>query len=285
MTVIHRASLLAALTVICAGCATTGTPTPGDPLERWNRGVQKMNDAVDRAILKPVAVRYRRHVPQVVRTGVSNVLSHLAFPTTIVNDLLQGKLVDFGADLGRFALNSTLGVGGLLDPASRIGIRRNEEDFGQTLGRWGVPAGPYLVLPLLGPSTLRDAPSLAADSQTDLRVQLDLRPEERAAIGVLSVIDQRTALLPADGAIDAAFDRYMFIRNAWLQRREYQVRDGEVPEEPLVEDPDAEELLLEEPEAEEPPENPDPQPPAEVPSSPSTSLMPASVTSAAGAWR
>jgi phospholipid-binding lipoprotein MlaA len=235
-----------------------------------------MNDAVDRAILKPVAVRYRRHVPQVIRTGVSNVLSHLAFPTTIVNDLLQGKLVDFGADIGRFAINSTLGVGGLLDPASRIGIRRNEEDFGQTLGRWGVPAGPYLVLPLLGSSSLRDAPSLAADAQTDLRVQLDLRPEERIAIGVLSVVDQRTALLPADAAVDSAFDRYAFIRDAWLQRREFQVRDGEIPEEPPLEEPDDDV---------EPPEDPAPQPPAEVPSNPSTSLMPASVTSAAGAWR
>lgn len=275
MTAVSRATLLVALTLVLAGCATTGKPTPGDPLERWNRGVQKVNDAVDRAILKPVAVRYRRHVPQVIRTGVSNVLSHLAFPTTIVNDLLQGKLADFGADIGRFAINSTLGVGGLLDPASRIGIRRNEEDFGQTLGRWGVPAGPYLVLPLLGSSTLRDAPSLAADAQTDLRVQLDLRPEERVALGVLTVIDQRTALLPADAAVDSAFDRYAFVRDAWLQRREFQVRDGDVPEGPPLEEPDDQE----------PPEDPAPQPPAEVPSSPSTSLMPASATSAAGAWR
>lgn len=274
MPIVTRVVPAAALMLVLAGCATTGAPTPGDPFERWNRGVQKFNDAVDRAVVKPVAVRYRRHVPKAIRTGVGNVLSHLAFPTTIANDLLQGKLVDAGADIGRFLLNSTLGIGGLLDPASRIGIRRNDEDFGQTLGRWGVHAGPYLVLPLLGPSTLRDLPAIAADAQTDLRVQLDIKDEERAVIGVLYVLDQRASLLGADAAVEAAFDRYAFIRNAWLQRREFQVRDGDVPEQP-IEDPD------EFPEPDDAGDQP-PEPPA---SSPSTSLMPASAESAAGAFR
>ncbi|MGH8310724.1 MAG: MlaA family lipoprotein, partial [Steroidobacteraceae bacterium] len=228
-----------------------------------------MNDALDRALLKPVASGYQRHVPQVVRTGISNVISNLAFPTTIVNDLLQLKVVDTAADIGRFALNSTLGIGGLLDPASRAGIRRNEEDFGQTLGRWGVPAGPYLVLPLLGPSSLRDAPALAADAQTDLRVQLDLNPEERIALGVLSTVDRREGLLAADPTLDAAFDRYAFIRNAWLQRREFQVRDGDVPEdEPLPDEFEDE-----------------PDQPPEDSSSSATSPMPASVVSAGGGLR
>ncbi len=275
MPIAARAGLAAALLTLLAGCAATGAPVPGDPLERWNRGAQKFNDAVDRAILKPVAKSYRRHVPQVIRTGVGNVLSHLAFPTTIANDLLQGKLGDAAADVGRFALNSTLGLGGLLDPASSIGIRRNEEDFGQTLGRWGVPAGPYLVLPLLGPSTLRDAPAMAADAQTDLRVQLDITEEERAALGIVYVIDGRASLLSADPAIDAAFDRYAFIRNAWLQRREFLVRDGEVPDEPP----------LEEPEELEEPADPEVQPAESVVSNAPTSLMPASAASAAGTLR
>ena len=257
------------LAVLLAGCATTGTRTPGDPLEGMNRRVQRFNDAVDRAVLKPVARGYERHVPRVIRIGIGNVLGNLAFTTTIVNDFLQLKLVDTFADLGRFAINSTLGIGGLLDPATHIGIRHNEEDFGQTLGRWGMPAGPYLVVPLIGPSTLRDAPSLAADAQTDLRVQLDLEPEVQAGLAVLTVIDKRAELLPLDPAIDAAYDRYAFVRNAWLQRREYQVRDGDVPEEAPLE----EEL-----------EDPADQPPEES-SRPETPPIPASADSAGGSFR
>lgn len=278
MPILARAGAAAALMLALGGCATTRAPaTPGDPLERWNRGVQKVNDAVDRAVLRPVARGYQRVVPRPVRTGIGNVLSNLAFPTTIANDLLQGKFVDFGADLGRFALNSTLGLGGLLDPASDLGIRRNDEDFGQTLGRWGVPPGPYLVLPLLGPSTLRDAPAMVADAQTDLRVQLDITQQERTALALLFVVDKRASLLAADPALDAAFDRYAFIRNAWQQRREFQVRDGDVPEEPLEE--------LEDPAEPEAPEEPRDQPAPAPDSSASTSPMPASVRIASGALR
>ena len=233
---------LAAVTamLLLAGCATTQqAATPHDPWERFNRGTQRFNDALDRAVLKPVAVRYHKHVPRAIRTGVSSVLGHLAFPTTIVNDLLQLKLMDTAADIGRFVLNSTFGLGGLLDPATDAGIPRNSEDFGQTLGRWGVPAGPYIVLPLLGPSTLRDTPAIAADIQTDLRVQLGLDTGTLAALAVLSVVDRRASLLSADETLDSAFDRYAFIRNAWLQRREYLVRDGDVPEEaPLEPEPE-----------------------------------------------
>jgi phospholipid-binding lipoprotein MlaA len=224
-----------------------------------------------------VATGYRNGVPRVVRTGIGNVLSNLAFPTTIINDLLQLKLKDAAIDLGRFAINSTLGIGGLLDPASHFGIPRNNEDFGQTLGRWGVPAGPYVVLPLLGPSTLRDAPSILVDAQTDLRVQLDLESEEKAALAVLTVFDRRVELLSVDDSIEAAYDPYAFVRNAWLQRREYHVRDGEVPDEAPPED-------LEDPELLEDPED-QPPPDAVAGSSSETSLMPASAASPAGMLR
>ncbi len=270
-----RAAAGVLLLVTAAGCATTGPATPGDPFERMNRGTTKFNDAVDRAVLKPVAKGYQRFVPQVVRTGVSNVLTNLAFPTTIINDLLQLKVKDAGVDLGRFVLNSTLGLGGLLDPASKMGIPRNDEDFGQTLGRWGVPSGPYLVLPLFGPSTLRDAPSLAADAQTDLRTQLDIKSEERAALAVLTVVDGRAQLLSLDRSISSAFDPYAFVRNAWLQRRVYQVRDGDVPDEPIPDDG-----------MEEAPPEPAGQPVDVVASTSSaTSLMPASAASADGRLR
>ncbi len=274
-----RAALLLCL---LGGCATTGTPTPGDPLERWNRGVQRFNDALDRGVLKPVAKAYRRAVPQPVRTGIGNLLANLGFPVTIANDLLQGKLVATAQDLGRFTLNSTLGLGGLLDPATDAGLPRNQEDFGQTFGRWGVPAGPYLVLPLLGPSTLRDAPAILVDAQADLRVQLELRDYERAALGALTVVDRRAGQLGADPTIDTAFDRYAFIRNAWLQRREYQVRDGEIPEESPPEE-------LEDPQAPEQPPEPEPDgsepQPLAVGISASTSARPASAASAGGALR
>jgi phospholipid-binding lipoprotein MlaA len=238
MTFEIRTGLVAATLVLTlCGCATTHQAVPADPWERFNRGSQRFNDALDRAVLKPVATRYHKFVPRVIRTGVTNLLGHLEFPTTIVNDLLQLKLRDTAADIGRFVLNSTLGIGGLLDPATRVGIPRNDEDFGQTLGRWGVPAGPYVVLPLLGPSTLRDTPAIVVDGQTDLRVQLDLDTGSRVALGVLTIVDRRASLLSTDATLDSAFDRYAFIRNAWLQRREYLVRDGDVPDEaPPAED-------------------------------------------------
>lgn len=274
MTALIRACLGTALLIFFAGCATTGARTPGDPLERLNRGTYRFNDSIDRAVLKPVAKRYQRHVPRLIRTGVGNVLSHLAFPTTIVNDLLQLKLKDTAVDLGRFVLNSTLGLAGLLDPASRVGLARNDEDFGQTLGRWGVPPGPYLVLPLLGPSTLRDAPALAVDGQTDLRAQLDLRTGERVAIAVLSVVDGRASLLSLDQSIQRAFDPYAFVRNAWLQRREYRVRDGDVPDQ---EPPDEE--------FDEPVDAGDQPADVAASSSSDTSLMPASAETADGRLR
>ncbi len=240
MTVGIRVSLVTAILMLSLpGCATTQQAVPHDPWEHFNRGSQRFNDSGDRLVLKPVTIAYRKHVPQVIRTGVSNFIGNLKFTTTIVNDLLQLKLLDTGADIGRFVLNSTLGIGGLLDPATRVGIRRNDEDFGQTLGRWGVPAGPYIVLPLLGPSTLRDTPALAVDWQTDLRAQLHFSTGARVALTGQAIVVRRESLLNADETLDSAFDRYAFIRDAWLQRREYLVRDGDVPEEaPLEVEPE-----------------------------------------------
>lgn len=216
-----------------AGCATTLTaPSPDDPWERANRSTYEFNDAMDRAVLKPVAQGYRRVVPGFARTGVSNFLSNLAYPTTLVNNLLQLKLKDAVSDAARLALNSTLGLGGLLDPATDAGLVRNDEDFGQTLGRWGVPSGPYLVIPFLGPSTLRDAPAHYPDYLTDLRHYV-VDDEVELALGGLSVVDRRARLIPVEEALAGAFDRYALMRNAYLQRREYMVRDGDLPAEPL----------------------------------------------------
>jgi phospholipid-binding lipoprotein MlaA len=302
-----RAFAGALLLAMLAGCATTDMGTPGDPLERMNRATNSFNDAVDRAILKPVATGYRDHVPQLIRTGVNNFLGNLAFTTTIVNDLLQLKIKDTLVDLGRFTINTTLGIGGILDPATHFGIPHNDEDFGQTLGRWGVPAGPYLVLPFLGPSSMRDAPSFYVDVQTDLRVGAYLDSTTEWALIGLSFVNRRAELLPFDASLDAAYDRYAFIRNAWLQRRQYQVKDGDVPDDvPLEdfgdpEDPAAAGAVAP-PESAAPPDepagpaNPEPgetpaaspledQPPATGASSSATSLMPASDAMAGGTFR
>ncbi len=285
-----RALAGALLLASLAGCATTGMGTPGDPLERMNRATHRFNDSVDRAVLKPVATGYRNFVPQLIRTGVDNFLGNLAFTTTIANDLLQLKVKDSLVDLGRFAVNSTLGIGGILDPASHFGIPKNDEDFGQTLGRWGVPPGPYVVLPFLGPSTVRDAPSIYVDVQTDLRIGDWLTTEQEWALVGLSFVNRRAELLPFDSSVDSAYDRYAFVRDAWLQRREYQVKDGDVPDnipQDELEDPDpgadAATAAPEEPAEAAPPT--EDQPPGGGAISSATSLIPASETIADGRFR
>jgi phospholipid-binding lipoprotein MlaA len=147
----------------CVTLPPNSPRSPHDPWESWNRGVYKVNDKLDRAVLKPVAVGYVHHVPSPIRTGVRNFFSNIGTVRTMINDALQGKFKAAGNDLGRFALNTTVGIGGLFDPASSAGLDRNNEDFGLTLGHWGVHAGPFLELPLLGPSDLRDGPSKIAD--------------------------------------------------------------------------------------------------------------------------
>lgn len=215
------------------GCATTlSAPSADDPWERVNRSTYEFNDAIDRAVLKPVARGYRRFVPGVARTGVTNFLTNLAYPTTLINNLLQLKFKDALSDTARLVLNSTLGLGGLLDPATQAGLARNNEDFGQTLGRWGVPSGPYLVIPLLGPSTLRDTPAAYPDYLTNARYYLDDNTAE-LALGGLAVVDRRAQLLALEETLAGAFDRYALMRNAFMQRREYMVRDGDVPVESL----------------------------------------------------
>lgn len=197
----------------------------------------RFNDTVDRAVLKPVAKSYQEHVPAQMRRGVRNFFSNLGMPIVIANDLLQFKPRAALSATGRFLLNSTVGLAGFFDPATRLGLREHDEDFGQTLGRWGVPEGPYLVLPFLGPSSLRDAPSLYADALIDPTYQTIETPEQYGAIA-LEAIDIRARLLDADEAIAGAFDPYAFVREAWLQRRRYLVHDGNPP----VEYPDDEEF-------------------------------------------
>lgn len=231
-----RFAALALGALSLAGCASTSSATrsPHDPWEPMNRGVYKFNDALDRTVARPVAKVYHDHVPTPIRSGISNAIDNFAYPTTIVNDLLQGKFRATVSDIGRFLLNSTLGLGGLFDPASKAGLDKNDEDFGQTLGKWGVPSGPYLVVPFLGPSSVRDAPMIYPERYTDVRGYLGDWETKWALIG-LGLLDTRSELLSVDQVLRNSYDPYLFTRDAYLQRREYQVRDGNVPEEQIEE--------------------------------------------------
>ena len=232
--------VIGAILSLCA-CVTlppNHQKPPQDPWESWNRGVYKFNDKVDRAVLKPVTKAYVKHVPSPVRESVTNFFANANTPIVMLNDALQGKLLAAGNDLGRFLMNSVIGLGGLFDPASSAGLDRNYEDFGLTLGHWGVHAGPFLELPILGPSDLRDGTSLVVDHYTR---PLTYIPNQYVSWGLYLpyALDLRASLLPLDPQIQQAYDPYAFVRDAYLARRAYLASDGKVqPDNDLI-DPDA----------------------------------------------
>ncbi len=239
----HANALVVLLSLLSAGCASqpNAKTDPRDPFERVNRATYKFNDALDHAVLRPVAKGYKKVTPQFVQTGVSNFFTNLGQPTVIVNDLLQAKFVPALSDTGRFFLNTTVGIGGLLDPASAAGLDKHDEDLGQSFGKWGVPAGPYLMVPFFGPTTVRDGIGRLGDVYTDPLYYVE-EDKVRYSIYALSLVNLRAGLLDTDQTLEQAFDKYAFLRNAYLQRREYQVTDGAVSpvdDEPL-EDPEAE---------------------------------------------
>jgi phospholipid-binding lipoprotein MlaA len=231
MAMLARLGALAAVVIALGGCATEAR-NPADPLEPLNRAVFTFNDNVDRAVLKPVAQGYRTVVPQLARTGVSNFFSNLEDVWISANNLMQGKVEFALGDLLRFTFNSTFGLLGVLDVASEMGLEKHNEDFGQTLGRWGVGAGAYLVLPLLGPATVRDACGRVADWQGDVVGNLDHVPTRNTLYGA-RVVNDRANLFDATGILEeAALDKYTFVRDSWLQRRRSLVYDGSPPREP-----------------------------------------------------
>lgn len=211
------------------GCATQGNK---DPLEVMNRGIYKFNDTVDKAAVKPIAGAYKAVIPSPLRTGVNNFFTNLGTVVTIINDLLQFKLDKAMTDTGRFVINSTFGIAGLIDVASMDGIEKRNEDFGQTLGYWGWKDSTYVVLPLLGASTVRDTGGLLFDSALiDPVYYVDHIPTRNQAIA-LKFIDRRSQYLPASDLLDeAALDPYAFMRDAYMQRRNSQIHDGDVPRE------------------------------------------------------
>ncbi len=238
---LRRAAMALSLVLATAltGCATAPATggAPNDPWENWNRKVFAFNDQVDQAVLKPVAETYRDTVPKIVRTTVDNVLGNLYDIWSTANHFLQGKFQS-GMEMGmRVLTNTVFGALGMMDPATEMGLTRRSEDFGQTLGKWGVGSGPFVVLPFLGPSTLRDTAGLVADRQAS---PSSIPDSSRASFAVLAteLVNTRANLLQAGALVDqVALDRYAFIRDAYLSRRRDALYDGAPPMETFEDEP------------------------------------------------
>lgn len=248
-TAFYRSTQVSVWTLILcssllAGCASGPNVHPDDPLEPYNRSMSNFNEVVDNAVLKPVATAYQEVTPMLVRTGVSNFFANIGDSWSFVNNTLQLRLEPAISSLFRFAINTTMGLGGLLDVASEMGIDRYKQDFGLTLGRWGVPTGPYFVLPILGPSTIRDTAALPLDMKGNLVGTVD-PVSARNSLYVLRAVDARANLLRAGQVLDgAALDKYSFTRDVYLQvrrdetsgrilrRRAAPASDGRLPPEP-----------------------------------------------------
>lgn len=218
--------------IFLTGCATTQYNSEvNDPLEGYNRVMYSFNDTVDEAVIKPIAQGYDYIMPDPASKSVSNFFSNLNDITVIANDLLQFKFGQAFYDTGRFVVNSTAGVIGLFDVASSTGLEKHDEDFGQTLGVWGLDTGPYIVWPFIGPSSLRDTVGLVGDYYTD-PITYVKGPAARNPFLITRIIDKRANLLSAEKVLEeAALDEYVYIRDAYLQRRQNLVYDGNPPEE------------------------------------------------------
>lgn len=228
MTVFQRLILRCATAVMVVGltaCATGPDAQPQDPLEPWNRGVYRFNDVLDTNVVKPVAETYQEVTPDPVRKGVSNFFGNIRDVWSSVNAALQLRPQEALENLFRVGVNTTLGLGGVLDVATEMGIPRTRMDFGQTLGRWGVPSGPYLVLPLLGPSSVRDATGTGIQFRLNEYTNFD-DDHVQNSLTALEVVDTRAGLLRAGTLLnEAAIDKYSFVRDFYLQRRQNQIED------------------------------------------------------------
>ncbi|MBU3669224.1 MAG: VacJ family lipoprotein [Polynucleobacter sp.] len=240
---IKRVVLLVA-TIALVGCASIPAgvePSPHDPWESFNRSVFEFNEGLDAYLLKPVVAGYRFILPEFVRQGIYNFFSNYSDIYTALFNLLQGRLDYAFNDLMRVAVNTTMGLGGLLDLATPGGLEKHKEDWGQTLGVWGVPAGPYVVLPFFGPSNVRDAFGTVADLESDYLFRFLPDVALRNSVTGLRVVNARNTYYEAGDLLDgAAIDKYSFMRDAYIQRREYQInegREGEEPQMPVYENP------------------------------------------------
>lgn len=220
-----RLASISLLALTLLGCATVppSERNPRDPWQRMNRGVYKFNDAFDRAIATPIARTYVRVFPQSVRTGVTNFFNNVTYPDVIVNALLQGQMKPFARDTGRFVVNTTVGIGGIFDPASHMGLAYEVRDFGQTFGKWGMPSGPFVLLPILGPSDVRDGIGRIPDAYAEPWAYIK-NPYWDYGTLLFYSINERAALLPLTDMAKQTYDPYAFERNAYLQHRDFMVQ-------------------------------------------------------------
>jgi phospholipid-binding lipoprotein MlaA len=268
------ASLLAIACLTQFGCASLppgAKRDPRDPWERMNRTTFKVNIALDHAVARPIARAYEKVTPRPVRTGVSNFMDNLSYTITMANDLLQLKFKPFAQDTGRFVLNTTVGIGGLFDPASKVGLPKNQEDLGQTFGHWGAKPGPYFVIPILGPSDVRDGIGRVGDTYLS-PLQYVRNNYVKYSIYGVELVDTRYRLLPQDKLLDEAFDPYTLLKNAYLQRRQYLVTEGKVSDKDLQQQDqqqyDEEKKILEESGPDDSQTKPQPQQPQTPPQQP-----------------
>jgi len=229
-----RAFLAAGLLLLASACATTESREgDNDPLQGMNRLFFGVNHLVDSFLFKPVAGAYVVVVPKPARQGVTNFYYNLTYPGVFLNDALQGKFHQSGNDFLRFLINSTIGIGGLLDVATGMGFERHDEDFGQTLAVWGVGDGPYLILPLFGPTTFRDAPGIGVSAVTNPAFYID-NDGIVIPLTVIQAIDRRARADQALETIDKAVDPYIFMREAYRQHRQFLIYDGNPPQEDIT---------------------------------------------------
>jgi phospholipid-binding lipoprotein MlaA len=225
-------SIAPALAIACAllaGCAVA--PSRDDPFEQWNRAMYSVHQAVDGNVIKPIAEGYVKATPEPVRTGISNFFGNIDDLFTGINNVLQGKKERAGDDFGRVLLNSTFGIGGILDLASTMGVAKDKTDFGITFGKWGAAQGPYLFIPLFGPTTVRDGTGWLVRIYASPIGFINDVPVRNSVYG-LNYLDTRAQLLSAEGVLDAAaLDKYRYLRNAYLRARRYQVYEGKPPPE------------------------------------------------------
>jgi phospholipid-binding lipoprotein MlaA len=225
-----RLAIVAVVVALLSGCHTVPKDQrdPRDPFESVNRSIYKFNDRVDRAVVRPVARAYRTVLPQFVRTGVGNFFSNIGDVRVVLNNTLQGKFTTAYADFGRVVINSTLGIAGIFDIATEAGIEKHQEDFGQTLGWYGIPDGPYIMLPVFGPSNVRDTVGFGVDWLTDPITYVD-PVSARNQFTATRLVNRRAELLDATTVLKTTFDPYQFMRDAYLQRRRNLIYDGKPP--------------------------------------------------------
>ena len=218
-----------------SGCATSIPAAPKDqradydPWEPLNRRISAFNDNFDKVTFKPLAKGYEAVFPSPIRRGINNFSRNLTIPLSIINNFLQGKARNGFSETGRFLANSTLGIGGLVDVGSGLGLDPHREDFGQTLAAWGVPDGPYVVIPILGPRTFRDATMVPLNFASDPLMYMK-HDRTRKSIYLVRTIDFRAQLFTAESLIEDSFDRYLSIRESYLQNRQFLIYDGDPPE-------------------------------------------------------